>query len=51
MNDEIVHTGFQKMACYLFAVCSGKNYNFANINSSTTRISILVLRNVLTALS
>tara|TARA_B100000902_G_C27283913_1_gene903351 strand:- start:1200 stop:1883 length:684 start_codon:yes stop_codon:yes gene_type:complete len=24
MNDEIVHTGFQKMACYLFAVCSVK---------------------------
>jgi 2-polyprenyl-3-methyl-5-hydroxy-6-metoxy-1,4-benzoquinol methylase len=24
MNDEIVHTGFQKMACYLFAVCSNK---------------------------
>ena len=22
MNDEIVHTGFQKMACYFFAVCS-----------------------------
>jgi 2-polyprenyl-3-methyl-5-hydroxy-6-metoxy-1,4-benzoquinol methylase len=22
MNDEIVHTGFQKMACYLFAVCT-----------------------------
>jgi hypothetical protein len=24
MNDEIVHTGFQKMACYLFAVCVNK---------------------------
>jgi 2-polyprenyl-3-methyl-5-hydroxy-6-metoxy-1,4-benzoquinol methylase len=22
MNDEVVHTGFQKMACYLFAVCT-----------------------------
>ena len=22
MNDEVVHTGFQKMACYLFAVCA-----------------------------
>ena len=24
MNDEIVHTGFEKMAHYLFAVCIGK---------------------------
>lgn len=24
MNDEIVHTGFDKMACYLFAVCFSK---------------------------
>ena len=24
MNDEVVHTGFQPMAQYLFAVCSGK---------------------------
>lgn len=24
MNDEITHTGFQKMACYLIAVCSIK---------------------------
>ena len=22
MNDEVVHTGFQKMACYIFAVCT-----------------------------
>jgi cyclopropane fatty-acyl-phospholipid synthase-like methyltransferase len=24
MNDEVVHTGFHKMAHYLFALCSGK---------------------------
>jgi cyclopropane fatty-acyl-phospholipid synthase-like methyltransferase len=24
MNDEVVHTGFEKMAHYLFIVCSGK---------------------------
>ena len=24
MNDETVHTGFQKMACYLFAICTNK---------------------------
>ncbi len=22
MNDETVHTGFQKMSCYFFAVCT-----------------------------
>ena len=24
MNDEIVHTGFEKMSCYLFAMCFNK---------------------------
>jgi len=24
MNDEIVHTGFEKMSCYFFAVCFNK---------------------------
>ena len=24
MNDEVVHTGFSPMACYIFAVCTGK---------------------------
>jgi hypothetical protein len=24
MNDEVVHTGFHKMAHYLLAVCCGK---------------------------
>ena len=26
MNDEVVHTGFQPMANYLFAVCAGKRF-------------------------
>jgi hypothetical protein len=24
MNDEVVHTGYHKMAHYLFAVCCGR---------------------------
>jgi hypothetical protein len=24
MNDEVVHTGYHKMAHYLFALCCGK---------------------------
>ena len=24
MNDEVVHTGFAPMSCYIFAVCAGK---------------------------
>ena len=24
MNDEVVHTGFNPMSCYIFAVCTGK---------------------------
>lgn len=24
MNDEVVHTGFDQMSCYMFAVCTGK---------------------------
>ena len=24
MNDEVVHTGFAPMSCYIFAVCTGK---------------------------
>ena len=24
MNDEIVHTGFEKMSCYFFALCFQK---------------------------
>ena len=24
MNDEVVHTGFEKMACYFFAICFNK---------------------------
>ena len=24
MNDEVVHTGFAPMCCYIFAVCAGK---------------------------
>ena len=27
MNDETVHTGFQKMSCYFFAVCTNKKKN------------------------
>ena len=26
MNDEVVHTGFTKMANYLFLVCTGKKH-------------------------
>jgi len=25
MNDEVVHTGFNKMAHYLIAICCAKN--------------------------
>ena len=24
MTDEVVHTGFYPMCCYIFAVCAGK---------------------------
>jgi 2-polyprenyl-3-methyl-5-hydroxy-6-metoxy-1,4-benzoquinol methylase len=27
MNDECVHTGFDKMACYLIAICTNKKIN------------------------
>ena len=27
MNDEVLHTGFDKMSHYIFAVCCGKKYN------------------------
>jgi len=26
MNDEVVHTGYHKMAHYLFALCAGKKH-------------------------
>lgn len=26
MNDELVHTGFEKMSCYFFAICVQKKY-------------------------
>jgi hypothetical protein len=26
MNDEVVHTGYYKMAHYLLALCVGKRY-------------------------
>jgi 2-polyprenyl-3-methyl-5-hydroxy-6-metoxy-1,4-benzoquinol methylase len=28
MNDELIHTGFSPMACYLFAICTGKKGNY-----------------------
>ncbi len=27
MNDEVLHTGFDKMSHYIFVVCCGKKYN------------------------
>ena len=27
MNDEMVHTGFEKMSCYLFALCVNKKFS------------------------
>ena len=27
MNDEVLHTGFEKMSNYIFALCVNKNEN------------------------
>lgn len=29
MNDEVIHTGFDPMCCYIMAVCTGKRDDFA----------------------
>ena len=34
MNDEVVHTGFQKMAHYFLIICCNKKYKY-NLRDST----------------
>ena len=37
MNDEVVHTGFDKMSHYIFALANSKN-DKTNLNNSREKI-------------
>ena len=37
MNDEVVHTGFSRMAHYLFALCAAPKVEFGDLKRSVSQ--------------